>query len=95
MTVNIDTLNYLAKLAKLDLEEEEKEMLLIDLNNILTFVEQLKEVDTTNVEPLIFINENENVMREDEIFQTITQADALKNAPQKNENYFLVPKVIG
>ena len=95
MTVNKDTLNYLAKLAKLDLEEAEKEQLLNDLNNILTFVEQLKEVDTTNVEPLIFINESDNVLREDEVIQTTTQAEALKNAPMKNENYFLVPKVIG
>ena len=95
MTVNKDTLNYLAKLAKLDLEEAEKEQLLNDLNNILTFVEQLKDFDTTNVEPLIFINESDNVLREDEVIQTTTQAEALKNAPMKNENYFLVPKVIG
>lgn len=95
MKVNTDTLNYLAKLAKLDLAEEEKEQLLIELNNILTFVEQLQEVDTDNVEPLVFINENENVLRADEIVQNISQADALKNAPLKNESYFLVPKVIG
>ena len=95
MKVNTDTLNYLAKLAKLDLAEEEKEQLLIELNNILTFVEQLQEVNTDNVEPLVFINENENVLRADEIVQNISQADALKNAPLKNESYFLVPKVIG
>ena len=95
MKVNTDTLNYLAKLAKLDLAEEEKEQLLIELNNILTFVEQLQEVNTDNVEPLVFINENENGLRADEIVQNISQADALKNAPLKNESYFLVPKVIG
>lgn len=95
MTVNKDTLNYLAKLSRLELEEGEKDQLLNDLNNILAFVEQLKEVDTTNVEPLIFMNEDANEMREDIIKQETTQTDALRNAPVKNDSYFLVPKVIG
>lgn len=95
MNVNKDTLNYLAKLAKLELAAEEKDLLLNDLNNILAFVEQLKEVDTTNVSPLIFMNEEENERREDFVKQEITQAEALSNAPQKNDDYFLVPKVIG
>ena len=95
MTVNKDTLNYLAKLSRLELEEGEKDQLLNDLNNILAFVEQLKEVDTTNVETLIFMNEDANEMREDIIKQETTQADALRNAPVKNDSYFLVPKVIG
>ncbi len=95
MSVNKDTLNYLAKLAHLELEEDEKELLLNDLNNILAFVEQLKEVDTNKVKPLIFMNEEVNELREDFVKHEITQEEALRNAPQKNDQYFLVPKVIG
>ena len=95
MRVTKDTLNYLAKLAKLELEEGEKEQLLNDLNNILTFIEQLQTVDTKNVEPLIFLNKETNILREDLVIKEITSADALSNAPQKDSDYFLVPKVIG
>jgi aspartyl-tRNA(Asn)/glutamyl-tRNA(Gln) amidotransferase subunit C len=95
MKVDKDTLNYLAKLAKLNLEEGEKDQLLDDLNNILAFVEQLKEVDTSDVEPLIFINETAEELRDDVVVYQITQMEALSNAPMKNDDYFLVPKVIG
>ena len=95
MSVTKDTLNYLAKLAKLELEEGEKDELLNDLNNILAFIEQLKTVDTSNVKPLIFLNEETNIMREDLVIQELSSAEALSNAPQKNDDYFLVPKVIG
>lgn len=95
MSVTKDTLNYLAKLAKLELEEGEKDQLLNDLNNILAFIEQLKTVDTSNVKPLIFLNEETNIMREDLVIQELSSAEALSNAPQKNDDYFLVPKVIG
>ena len=95
MSVTKDTLNYLAKLAKLELEEGEKDQLLNDLNNILAFIEQLKTVDTSNVKPLIFLNEETNIMREDLVIQELSSAEALLNAPQKNDDYFLVPKVIG
>jgi aspartyl-tRNA(Asn)/glutamyl-tRNA(Gln) amidotransferase subunit C len=66
-----------------------------DLNNMLSFVEQLKEVDVEGVEPLIFVNEsNINQLRKDEVCQITSQAEALMNAPQKDMYYFRVPKVI-
>lgn len=95
MEVNKETLNYLAKLSRLYLEEGEKDQLVTDLNNILALVEQLKEVDTSGIEPLIFINEADNELREDIVVHSTTQAEALSNSPLIDENYFLVPKVIG
>ena len=56
--------------------------------------EKLKEVDTTNVEPLIYISESHTVLRNDEVIQEITKADALKNAPKSDSDFFRVPKVI-
>ena len=56
--------------------------------------EKLKEVDTTNVEPLIYISESHTVLRNDEVIQDITKADALKNAPKSDSDFFRVPKVI-
>ena len=56
--------------------------------------EKLKEVDTTNVEPLIYMSESHTVLRNDEVIQDITKADALKNAPKSDSYFFRVPKVI-
>ena len=56
--------------------------------------EKLKEVDTTNVEPLIYMSESHTVLRNDEVIQDITKADALKNAPKSDSDFFRVPKVI-
>jgi aspartyl-tRNA(Asn)/glutamyl-tRNA(Gln) amidotransferase subunit C len=95
MDVTKETLNYLAKIARLELNEEEKEPLLNDLNRILSFVEQLKEVNTDGVEPLVFINNEIPELRPDIIQDGLSVEDALKNAPVKNDSFFLVPKVIG
>jgi aspartyl-tRNA(Asn)/glutamyl-tRNA(Gln) amidotransferase subunit C len=57
--------------------------------------EKLNEVDTEGVEPLIYMSDNENVLREDEVVQSISHEDALKNAPKKDSDFFRVPKVIG
>ena len=95
MDVTKETLDYLAGLARLELMEEEKEPLLKDLNRILEFVEQLNEVNTDGVEPLVFINDEIPPLREDLIAGQLTQGEALKNAPVKDDTFFLVPKVIG
>jgi aspartyl-tRNA(Asn)/glutamyl-tRNA(Gln) amidotransferase subunit C len=65
-----------------------------DLNRILGFMEKLNELDTEGVEPLIYLSEEINVMRYDESRQTITQKQALKNAPKRDSDYFKVPKVL-
>jgi aspartyl-tRNA(Asn)/glutamyl-tRNA(Gln) amidotransferase subunit C len=66
-----------------------------DLEKILEMCEKLNEVDTEGVEPLIYMSDNENVLREDEVVQSISHEDALKNAPKKDSDFFRVPKVIG
>lgn len=94
MKVDKPLVEKLAELAKLEFDEKAKEEIITDLNNILTFVEQLNEVDTTNVEPLTYITDEVNVLRTDEVKQEITKEEALKNAPLKDSDYIKVPKVI-
>ncbi|MFT4682122.1 MAG: aspartyl-tRNA(Asn)/glutamyl-tRNA(Gln) amidotransferase subunit C [Granulosicoccus sp.] len=94
MDITDKTVDEIAHLARLQFEGEEKEAIKKDLNRMLEFMDVLNEVDTSNVEPLIYMTEETNVMRQDEVKSTITQAQALKNAPAKDSDYFKVPKVL-
>ena len=86
---------HIASLAKLSFSEEEKQKLTSELNEILAYMEQLNQVDTTNVEPLSQVIPMSNVFRQDELKPTLTREEALRNAPAKTERFFRVPKVIG
>ena len=94
MKIDNETVDKIAHLARLEFENEAKEQIIKDMNNMLVFVEKLNELDTTNVEPLIYMSNETNVLREDEVKHDITQQEALKNAPQHDSDYFKVPKVI-
>jgi aspartyl-tRNA(Asn)/glutamyl-tRNA(Gln) amidotransferase subunit C len=94
MTVDKALVDKLATLAKLQFTEEEKEAFVKDFARILQFVDKLREVDTTGVEPLLYMSDEVNVLREDTPVQTITKEEALRNAPAKDSDYFKVPKVI-
>ncbi len=94
MEITDKTVDELAHLARLQFEGVEKERIKKDLNRILGFMEKLNELDTEGVEPLIYLSEEINVMRYDESRQTITQKQALKNAPKRDSDYFKVPKVL-
>lgn len=94
MDINNETIDKLADLAKLEFNEEEKENLKKDLSRILSYIESLNQIDTDGVEPLIFMSESVNILREDHPGSTIPKADALKNAPSKDSDYFKVPKFI-
>ena len=94
MEINDALIDKLSALAKLEFEGEEKEMIKEDLTKMLGFVEKLTNLNTSNVEPLIYITEEESVLREDLVKETITQEEALKNAPHKDSYYFKVPKVL-
>ena len=85
----------LADLSKLEFDEKSQEEIIKDLNKMLAFVEKLNEIDTTDIEPLIYMTDEVNVLREDEVHCDITQKDALKNAPKKDSDYFKVPRVLG
>lgn len=94
MKITKETVDQVATLAKLSFTDSEKERIQEDLSKIIDFMEKINEVDTEGVEPLTHINESINVLREDEAIETITQEEALKNAPQKDSDYFKIPKVL-
>ena len=94
MKIDEQLISRLENLARLELSPEEKKQIQSDLNNILEMVEKLQEVDTSNVEPLIYVSETQNVLRKDEIANQVTAKEALSNAPAANDEYFKVPKVI-
>ncbi len=93
MEVNDILVNNLANLARLQFNEVEKEMIKKDLEQMIGFVDKLKELDTTGVEPLLHMSDVVNVLREDKI-QGSSSEEALKNAPDSDGTYFRVPKVI-
>ena len=94
MKITAETVEHIAHLARLNFEGEQKEAILTDLNNIVSFMDKLSEVDTEGVEPLIFMTEGFDHLREDEVNVTISQKEALKNAPKKDSDYFRIPKVL-
>jgi aspartyl-tRNA(Asn)/glutamyl-tRNA(Gln) amidotransferase subunit C len=94
MDINNEMIDKLADLAKLEFTAEEKEKLKGDLSKITGFFEKLNELNTDHVEPLIFMTDEVNVLRADEVHQPITKEEALKNAPAKDSDYFRVPKFI-
>ena len=94
MKIDKVTVEKIAHLGRLSLTEEEKEKSIVELSEILSFMEKLNEVDVTGVEPLIHLNEEVNVLREDIEKQQLTREEALRNAPDKNGEYFKVAKVI-
>lgn len=95
MKIDQQLISRLEQLTRLELTEAEKLRLEGDLNNILAMVERLQSLDTTGVEPLAYINEEgENNWREDEVQYQTDREEALKNAPDRDEQYFRTPKVI-
>jgi aspartyl-tRNA(Asn)/glutamyl-tRNA(Gln) amidotransferase subunit C len=87
-------ISRLEKLARLQLADAERAQLGADLQNILNMVDQLQTLDTNGVTPLVYLNEQHNVLREDVVQQQITTEEALANAPKHDAQYFRVPKVI-
>jgi aspartyl-tRNA(Asn)/glutamyl-tRNA(Gln) amidotransferase subunit C len=94
MEVNNKLIQDLSRLAKLKFDEQAAEKMKGDLDKIIGFVNKLSEIDTEGVEPLIYLSEEVNVLRGDEIANEVSQENALKNAPQKDSDYFKVPTVL-
>tara|TARA_B100000959_G_C14855681_1_gene572044 strand:+ start:241 stop:543 length:303 start_codon:yes stop_codon:yes gene_type:complete len=94
ITVDDKLIDDLSRLAKLQFDKQSSEKMKEDLDTILGFVEKLSEVNTDDVDPLIFMSEEVNVLREDAIANEVSQENALKNAPQKDSDYFKVPTVL-
>ncbi|WP_296618407.1 Asp-tRNA(Asn)/Glu-tRNA(Gln) amidotransferase subunit GatC [Marivirga sp.] len=94
MSINKETLEKIAHLARLQFDEKSEERMLKDLNNMLSFVEKLQELDTDNIEPLQSMTFESNQLREDKVKEHLSHEDGMKNAPKKDADYFRVPKVI-
>lgn len=94
MKIDTNTLKKIAHLARLEFDEESAEKMTKDMTQILDWVEKLNEVDTSNVEPLTTMSSEENVMREDVVGPHLDHEKGLKNAPQRDSDYFRVPKVM-
>ena len=94
MKIDHKTVDEIAHLARLEFEAGAKDEIANDMSRMLSFVEKLNELDTKGVEPLIYMTDESNVLREDIVKETITQKEALSNAPKKDSDYFKVAKVI-
>jgi aspartyl-tRNA(Asn)/glutamyl-tRNA(Gln) amidotransferase subunit C len=94
MEVNDALIEKLAVLARLEFEPAEKERLKADLQKMISFVEQLQELDTEGELPVLQMSTNTDVLREDEEKNTLTRKEALRNAPMTDGVYFKVPRVI-
>ena len=94
MTINKEAVKKISKLSRIASNDEFETSMIKDLNSILKFVEQLNELDTKNIEPLSSNVEQKLFQREDVVKKINEKDDILKNSPDKNENYFVVPKVI-
>jgi aspartyl-tRNA(Asn)/glutamyl-tRNA(Gln) amidotransferase subunit C len=95
MSVTKRDVEHVAALARLSFSEEEKQKLVSELSTIISYMDQLNELDTANVEPLSQVIEQSNVFREDLLRPGLTREEALRNAPARTEKFFKVPKVIG
>lgn len=94
MSVSSKDLDKIAALARLNLSGQSRAKYLEQLNQILSYVKKLEEVDTEGVEPLVHSHDQVNVMREDTPAKSLTVSEALENAPLDDGHYFRVPKVV-
>ena len=94
MEVNDAMVEKLAHLSRLQFNEKEKAEIKNDLQRMIAFVEKLNELDLDNVEPLLHMSDEVNVLRDDVVKGSVSRAEALKNAPLHDEQFFKVPKVI-
>jgi aspartyl-tRNA(Asn)/glutamyl-tRNA(Gln) amidotransferase subunit C len=94
MKIDDQLIEKLADLSKLSLNDKSKAKMKSDMEKMLVFIEKLNELDTADVDPLIYVNRREHVLRADVEKTTTTQEEALRNAPDKDSDYIKVPKVL-
>ena len=94
MTVDRKTVEHVARLARLELAPEELDRVGAQLGAILDYIAQLAELDLAGVEPLAHAAETVNVFREDTPRPSLDRSEALKNAPERTDDFFVVPKVV-
>ena len=91
--ITIKDVEHVAKLARLELTEEEKELYTKQLGDVLKYVEQMNEVDTSDVKPMSHAIDFVNVMREDKVVYEQTKEQLMMNAPDEENGFFKVPKI--
>ncbi len=94
MSIDLKTIKHISKLSRISVDEKRAEKLADDLNSIFEFIEKLNELKTDDVKPLTSITETTLKFRSDEIKSKNIREQIIKNSPEDNEDYFVVPKVI-
>ena len=94
MSIDNQTVRKVSKLAKIKINEKEETKLIEELNNILGWVDELKKVNTEEIEPMLSVFNESMVMRKDEVSSEISDELVLKNAPEIKSGFFVVPKVV-
>ena len=94
MAIDLKTVKHISKLSRISLDDAKAKKLEADLNSIFAFIEKLNELDTKNVVPLTSIAETTLQLRKDEIKSSNIREQVLKNSPDKNKDFFVVPKVV-
>jgi len=94
MTIDLKTIKHISKLSRISVDDEKAKKLAEDMNSIFDFIEKLKELDTENIEPLTSVAETTLKLRVDEVKSGNIREQVLKNSPDENEDFFVVPRVV-
>jgi aspartyl-tRNA(Asn)/glutamyl-tRNA(Gln) amidotransferase subunit C len=94
MKITEEIIDHIAHLSRLEFEGEDKKLIIQDLERIVGMMDTLQQIPTDDVEPLIFMTEEYNALREDVAEVSLSQQEVLKNAPKKDSDYFRIPKVL-
>ena len=94
MSIDLKTIKHISKLSRISVGEQKAKKLAGDLNSIFDFIEKLNELKTENIKPLTSIAETTLKLRSDEVKSKNIREQIIKNSPEDNEDYFVVPKVI-
>ena len=94
MTIDLKTVKHISKLSRISIDDNKAKKFSDDLNSIFKFIEKLEELDTEKIEPLTSIAETNLKLRKDEIKSKNIREDILKNSPEDNKDFFVVPKVV-
>ena len=94
MTINLKTIKHISKLSRISVDDAKANKLAGDLNSIFNFIEKLNELNTDNVEPLTSVAETTLKLRADEVKSEDIRDQILKNSPEENDDFFVVPRVV-
>lgn len=92
--ISKEQIEHVAWLARIELTKDEKKAFTKQLNEILDYFKKIDEIDTSNIEPTFHVIDLVNVLRDDKVEPSLSKADALKNAPQKEGSFIKAPKIL-